>query len=258
VSKLGPLEKNIKEMISFGGGINSTAMTILLVNEGWQGPIVFADTGGEWPETYCYMDYFEDSFLKSRDLEITRLVPPSCHHRDGQGFLEDYCREHRTIPFAATRWCTVRWKIHPINGYMRERGMGERLLAIDAGEARRAKARDGYTYPLVERGIDRRGCRGIILGSGLDLPHRSSCFFCPFQKPGQWRELHEIHPGLYERAANLERLATERRDDGRTAKLDPWARFTLDELRRKFEAQMELPGFEYEYLREFQGCVCGL
>lgn len=33
------------ELISFGAGVNSVAMTILLVNEGWRGPIVFCDTG---------------------------------------------------------------------------------------------------------------------------------------------------------------------------------------------------------------------
>lgn len=40
------------EIVSFGAGVNSTALAILLVNEGWRGPIVFADPGAEWPETY--------------------------------------------------------------------------------------------------------------------------------------------------------------------------------------------------------------
>ena len=33
------------ELLSFGGGVNSTALAILLINEDWRGPIVFADTG---------------------------------------------------------------------------------------------------------------------------------------------------------------------------------------------------------------------
>jgi len=32
-------------MLSFGAGVNSTALAILLINEGWRGPIVFADPG---------------------------------------------------------------------------------------------------------------------------------------------------------------------------------------------------------------------
>ncbi len=30
--------------ISYGAGVNSTALAILLVNEGWRGDIVFVDT----------------------------------------------------------------------------------------------------------------------------------------------------------------------------------------------------------------------
>ena len=46
------------EFLSFGAGVNSTALAILAVNDGWRGEIVFADTGCENPETYCWMDYF--------------------------------------------------------------------------------------------------------------------------------------------------------------------------------------------------------
>ena len=59
----------MSEMISFGGGVNSVAMTIMLVEDGWRGPIVFSDTGGEWPETYCYLRTF-GAWLKEYGLEI--------------------------------------------------------------------------------------------------------------------------------------------------------------------------------------------
>jgi hypothetical protein len=45
------------EVLSFGGGVNSVALAILLVNEGWRGHIVFADTGtGRFDNTavLCY------------------------------------------------------------------------------------------------------------------------------------------------------------------------------------------------------------
>ena len=56
----------MSEMISFGAGVNSAAMTIMLVEQGWRGPIVMADTLAEWPETYCWMRTFEDQWLKPR------------------------------------------------------------------------------------------------------------------------------------------------------------------------------------------------
>ena len=50
--------------LSFGGGVNSTALAVLLVRgklpqfEPWR--IVFSDTGEERPETYTYLrDHFE-------------------------------------------------------------------------------------------------------------------------------------------------------------------------------------------------------
>jgi len=244
-------------MISFGGGVNSVAMTILLVNEGWLGPIVFADTGGEWPETYCYMDYFEKEFLAPRSRRIIRLNPGSQFHRSkAQVPLEAYCLDAGIIPFPFQRWCTDRWKVTPLLNWRRENGAEDMLVAFSAEESHRGKERPYRTYPLLDRNIDRDACKEIILQGGLELPRRSACFFCPFQRISQWRDLWTLHPDLFERAAEMERNASTRR--GKRAALMADGRFTVDELRTRFEAQMELPGFEYEYLREFQGCVCGL
>lgn len=248
-----------KSIIAFGGGINSIAMTILLVNEGWRGPIIFADTGGEWLDTYCYMDIFEAEFLKPKDLEITRLAPPGEYYTETQTkvFLEEWCRQKRTTPYCASRWCTVRWKIRPMARWMKKNGFNLKLIGLDAGEAHRIKNRPLEEYPLADRGIGREACKQMILGAGLPLPHKSSCFFCPFQHIQGWRELWERYPEFYERASELERLATERRGEKTT--LDCGQRFTLDELReRRFELQPTLEGLDWENLREYQPCICGL
>ncbi len=67
------------EMLSYGGGVNTVAMTHRLVNEGWRGAIVMADTGGERPETYCHVAWM-DEWLKTRGLHIERVacsMPPA-------------------------------------------------------------------------------------------------------------------------------------------------------------------------------------
>jgi len=97
--------------ISFGAGVNSVAMTILLVNKGWQGPIVFSDTGCEHPETYCYMDTFERDWLGPRGLEITRLKGLPWQTKKAGITLIEYCEGANVIPLAAVRWCTSEWKV---------------------------------------------------------------------------------------------------------------------------------------------------
>lgn len=252
----------MSDMISFGGGVNSVAMTILLLEEGWRGPIVFADTGGEWPETYCYIDYFEKQFLAPRRLALIRLQPtgqmPMARYYEPRFdcSVEEWTLRKGIIPLAFARWCTRDFKITPLNRFQRYMGLDKVLIGIDAGEAHRIRPIGGHRYPLVERGIDRDRCKEIIQGAGLEEPPKSSCFFCPFQRMHRWKDLWKFHPDLFERAAEMERVASKR--GRKKATLHPKGKFNLDEMKERFEAQIELPGFEYEHLREFQGCVCGL
>jgi len=252
------------DMISFGGGVNSVAMTILLVNEGWRGPIIFADTGGEWPETYCYMDYFEESFLRPHDLEVVRISPPSKYHRPQitQDTLEKYSLETGYLPMVYIRWCTRKFKIEPVRKWQNERGIETQYVGFSAEESHRARRakRQGLAvaeWPLLERWIDRDMCKEIIRTENLEVPPKSNCFFCPFQSRHRWKSLYYFHPDLYERAAEMERVAGRRRTM-KYATLDPDGKWNLDQLAERILNQMELPGFEYEQLREFQGCVCGL
>jgi 3'-phosphoadenosine 5'-phosphosulfate sulfotransferase (PAPS reductase)/FAD synthetase len=223
----------MSELVSFGGGINSTAMTILLVNEGWRGPIVFADTGCEWPDTYAYMDYFEHEWLAPRGMGIERLGgewrapakrPP----------LIEYCESHGMIPLAGIRWCTSEYKVQPIGRWAKEHGIDEQLIGIAADEAHRQKNR---SCPLCDRGITRQGCVEIIQAEGLDVPPKSGCWICPFQRHEQWRELWRHYPELYERAMTLEESTPRTRDGRYTATLDPSGKITLRQRQVTFEQQ---------------------
>lgn len=224
----------MKELISFGGGVNSAAMTILLVNEGWRGPIVYADTGCDWPETTCWISYFEREWLKPRGLTVTvlggdyRALVPGRDKRT----LISFCEDYRTTPFARTRWCTVGWKTDVLNHWAAAHDIKTQLVGIAADERGR---QNGRTCPLVDRGITRKGCIEIIRAEGLGVPQKSGCYICPFMRPGQWRELYRRHPELYERAANLERLSSERRGE-RTVLMVSGDR-TLDEWRVTFDGQ---------------------
>jgi len=233
----------MSEMISFGAGVNSVAMTIMLVNDGWRGPIVFADTGGEWPETYCYIRYFEREWLGPRGLEITRLSPGSeWHGKRAQVTLEQYCLDHGIVPLLAMRWCTQAWKQRPVTKWA---GAMVRLVGLSASEPRRAARQEpGVRLPLFEECITREECQRIIAREGLDYPIKSGCFFCPGQPLAAWRRLYHEHPDLYERAIALE--------DNATTALDPHGISLREHARRRWEGQMQMD------LSAWIPCLCTL
>lgn len=238
--------------VSFGGGVNSTAMVIMLAEQGWRGPIVFADTGAEWPETYCYMTYLEREYLAPRGLSITRISGPQWVKKRGGMSLIDYCEAAHVIPMAAVRWCTHEWKAAPIRRYL---GDASQLIGIAADEAHRMP---DAIRPLVDAGITRRGCIEIIQRAGLDVPQKSGCIICPFQRRDQWRVLWQRHPELWERVAMIEESVQRRKPRGMRPTLDIAGRYTLRDLQLSFESQIELPGFDDDDLLAYRPCVCGV
>ena len=79
-------ESDAKYAVSYGGGINSTAMIVYLVKNNLPlDYVVFSDTGDEMPETYEYLEVIRQ-YLKRRNIpfEVVRV-------RDKTS-LSDRCR----------------------------------------------------------------------------------------------------------------------------------------------------------------------
>ena len=229
--RAGTLDRPL--MVSVGLGVDAVAATIALVRMGARVDLaVFADTGGERPETYAYAEVF-DRWLRANagiPLTMVRLTPVKAGYRT----LEGQLLENGTIPPAALgpKTCSIRWKQEPIhqwiagckaNGARTARpgwtpalecwARGERVVKVigfDAGSKdRRRTAMEGDDlyenfYVLRELGMDRLDCANEILSAGLPLPIKSACFFCPFNKPEELRWLHHHHPGMFRRALVIE------------------------------------------------------
>jgi len=240
----------MSELISYGGGVNSTALAILLIKQGWSGSIVFADTGCEWPDTYCFMDYFESTWLAPHGHRLERIRQK---HKSGGKSLIEYCESALVIPLAAMRWCTYEWKVEALRRYAPDAVM---LLGISAEEAHRQK---GRPCPLVDAGIDRQGCIDIIQAEGLPIPHKSSCYICPFQQDVQWRELWQRHPDLFDRAMRLEEAVQGKRTSRKKCTIDPSGEIYLRQRKLRYESQLPLlDDAAMETLLAYRPCVCGL
>jgi 3'-phosphoadenosine 5'-phosphosulfate sulfotransferase (PAPS reductase)/FAD synthetase len=255
----------LPEVLSFGGGVNSTALAILLVDNGWWGRLVFCDTGCEWPETYCYMQYFEAAWLRPRGLEIVRLAGVPWQRYDGGVALIDYCEARRVIPMAAVRWCTSEWKVKPMQRYLFGEVFDKRrevdtgciqayMLGISAEEAHR---KPEACRPLVDWDVDRDQCETVIAAEGLAIPRKSGCYICPFQRQPIWRELWKLHPDLFERAARLEENARNKGGDDRIV-YDPHGTYSLRDRAVQFANRELLPGLEEEDLSVWRPCECGV
>jgi hypothetical protein len=189
-------------ILSFGCGVNTAALMVLLVkNKMPFDEAVFADTGGELPETYGYLKLAE-SFLVANDKILTVVQSKT-------GSLFETCFRRRVTPSKMWRWSTRDYKITPIHAYYRSLGQHiYEYLGIAYDEIERMKeSNEPYItslFPLIDQQVTRDGCIEIIQNAGLPVPVKSGCFFCPFNNIDRWKEIYQTHPELYTKAMRLE------------------------------------------------------
>lgn len=197
----------MRRYLSFGAGVNSTALMLLLLDEGVKFEAVFSDTGCEKPETYEHLNLLED-----QGYEITTIIPQIKVKGVIYDNLYDYFWHYKIIPLMRYRVCTVKFKTEPVEKYVEK--PCEMMIGYDFGERirRRLKNRKGIThkFPLVEKRKTREQCVDIIRDHGLPVPMRSGCYLCPFQSKRDWKRLRDTHPALFKKAMALEENARTR------------------------------------------------
>lgn len=198
----------MKQVVSYGAGTNSTAMVIEMVNRREQiDAIVFADTGGERPETYAYIAVFNLWLSIKGYPQITVVKADNIH-----GTLEQECLDRETLPAVAFGWktCSDKWKIAPFKKWLKAQEWDDVTVCIgfDADEPHRAKRGDLSTaekykkrYPLIEFNMGREECVQSIAAASLPRAGKSSCFFCPNSK---MHEILSLPADLKERAIAIE------------------------------------------------------
>lgn len=208
-------------VVAYGGGTNSTAMLIELARR--QSPvnlILFADTGGEKPETYRYVKTFS-AWCQAHGLPAILKI----HRTNFRGIfetLEQMCLRLKVLPAIAYGWktCSLKYKKEPQDKYLNHwppartawnRGQQViKLIGYDADEPQRAKpfSDDKYLvkYPLIEWGWGRAECLAAIDRVGLARPGKSACFFCPSSTKIEIIQIKK-NPILWRRALRLERVA---------------------------------------------------
>jgi len=206
--------------VAYGGGVNSTAMLVEMRRRDIVPDLIlFADTGGELPETYDAIKTVS-AWCVSHGFPAVVTVQKTYQGRHET--LEENCRRMNMLPSIAYGFksCSLKHKVEPQDKFCnsfaafvehwKSGGMVPKFIGYDAGESRRAKiqsdAKYSYRYPLIEWGLFREDCVGICEAEGLPVS-KSACFFCPSSKKREVLELSENHPVLFARAIEMERNA---------------------------------------------------
>jgi len=195
--------------------VNSTAMLIQMQREGIPVDLIlFADTGGERPETYESVMAF-DVWLQTHGMPGIITVKHSSK-KWGDRTLEEECLRTKSLPSIAYGYkkCSLKWKKAPQDKYVnswqpardcwKDGGKVIKAIGYDIGEMRRAGIPEDekytYTYPLIDWRWHRDECEEVCEEEGISVP-KSSCTFCPSMKK---HEILSLPQNLRDRAVAME------------------------------------------------------
>lgn len=218
-------------VVSYGAGVDSTAMLVLLHQMGRRpDAILFADTGAEKDETIAFIPIM-NAWLRSvgfPEIVVVRYVAQNFKHYPPYYTLEQNCLTNGTLPSEAFGFgsCSLKWKAAPQKKWLQAwqpaidcwaaGGQVLRAIGFDASGADQkrmyaaAKIVDPmftYWYPLQDAGWNRARCKEEIAAAGLPVPPKSSCFFCPNMSPA---EVLDLAPKYLRRIVMMEARAKPR------------------------------------------------
>ena len=224
--------------ISYGGGVQSTAMLVLAAqgNLGYEvDAALFANVGddSEHPATLSYVREIATPWAADHGITVHELRKTKRDGTPARG-LWSHIMDHddpdtlrEPIPIFGTngapmsRSCTADWKIAVIGKWLKAQGANRNAVAtvcigISTDEIMRVSNKkvmpyERPVYPLIELGLDRSACQRIISDAGLPVPGKSSCFFCPFHRPQVWAEMRRDEPELFWKSVKLESTLNDRR-----------------------------------------------
>lgn len=210
----------MKRFISFSGGVESTTMCILY---GKGATAIWCDTGAEHDEMYERIDYCEKRLkeIHKGDFKLIRLKASVMVKGNLVSSLIDAIVGWKYMPSQGRRWCTGRFKIEPIDLFLKEQGECELLIGLNADEETREgnwglQANVKYLYLLQEDDITRDDCKDILIEYGLlpDFPlfmNRGGCFMCIYKSISEYKAMYIFDRLTFDRVRDIEEKVQDKR-----------------------------------------------
>lgn len=218
-------------IVAFSGGKDSTCLALRLkeMHPGRDFIYLFTPTGDELPEMKDHLQRMEERLGK-----LTYLTNHDLHF---------WIKEFNALPNWRQRWCTRLLKIEPIIAYMKKHIPCVLYVGLRADEKGRKGLRDygdgcEYKFPLQEWNWSLLEVETYLRFHGIEIPRRTDCARCPFQRLVEWKRLSQERPELFESA-----IADENRTGHtyRAPTKDAWPA-PLDELRDEFRTGRKIKG----------------
>lgn len=220
----------MNHIVALSGGKDSTAMALRLKEvEPRDYQFCYTPTGRELPPMI-------EHWKRLECILGSKLVKPP-----GPTLIEAIL-QYRTLPNQRMRFCTRQVKIEPFMAHAAALAPATCYVGIRADEVEGQDARSGTDWngvygvvqdlPLVRWGWGINAVKQYLADRKVEIPERSDCDFCFFQRLGEWWRLWKLYPERWMEAEALETLTGHTlRSDER----DSWPA-GLKELRLKFES----------------------
>lgn len=217
-------------IISYGGGVQSTALVVLAVGGRVNAEAALFANVGDDSERKRTLDYVRDiatPWAAARGFPIHELRR---QRRDGSfdTLRQHLARSKRSIDIPVrmadtgapgNRKCSPMFKRSVVARWLRDNAdlPADVMIGFSIDEIERVGRQrdDGVqhsVYPLLDLGLNRSGCEQVIRDAGLPVPSKSACYFCPYHRPQTWAEMRRDEPDEFAAAQVLEDEMNVRRD----------------------------------------------
>jgi 3'-phosphoadenosine 5'-phosphosulfate sulfotransferase (PAPS reductase)/FAD synthetase len=238
----------MKHIGAISGGKDSTAMALRLtdLHPGIVFEWVCTPTGNEPPEWFAHM-----RSLRDKIGPIKPIMYP--------GGLDALIRQWNALPNWRQRWCTRVLKIETFASYLMQNSPAVFYVGLRADEEKR----EGGDYinvpnvemrfPMREWGWGLEDVHSYLCDRDVNIPKRTDCQLCFFQRLIEWFELWRDHPSSFAEGERYEEMTGHTfRSPGR----DTWPA-ALKDLRREFE-RGRVPRDTRDPINAMQCRVCRL
>jgi len=196
------VSKDRYTILSFGGGVQSTAL-VILASQGKLDidAVVFCDTGFEQTSTFQFLELYTKPLLDSIGIPFY-IAKTQFYAKQNFGDLHlppffSYKSNDPTSIARMPSFCSYKWKKNVFERFIRVKFNLKRykiILGFSIDEAERAKNLNSiekylYTFPLLDLKLSRNDCIDLIAKQFGVVPSHSSCYFCPNHTRKEWREI---------------------------------------------------------------------